>query len=66
MPPRFLHQILRSMVTHGILRSTRGLDGGYSLARPISSVTLLDIVESVEGPVVGAPVGRPKTRSERR
>jgi Rrf2 family protein len=56
MPERFLLQILRSMVTHGILQSTRGVEGGYSLARPASSVTLLDIVESVEGPVAGAPI----------
>ena len=56
MPERFLLQILRSMVTHGILQSTRGVEGGYSLARPASSVTLLDIVESAEGPVAGAPI----------
>ncbi len=29
MPERFLLQILRNLVTHGILRSTRGVDGGY-------------------------------------
>jgi Rrf2 family protein len=56
MPERFLLQILRSMVTHGILQSTRGVEGGYSLARAASSITLLDIVESVEGPVAGAPI----------
>ena len=31
MPERFLLQILRNLVTHGILRSTRGVDGGYTL-----------------------------------
>ena len=30
MPERFLLQILRNLVTHGILRSTRGVDGGYA------------------------------------
>ena len=34
MPERFLLQVLRHLVTHGILHSTRGVDGGYSLNRP--------------------------------
>ena len=41
MPERFLLQILRSLVTHGILRSTRGVDGGYAL---------LEVIEAIEGP----------------
>src|SRR3569623_3146373 len=56
LPERYVLQILRNMVKHGILQATRGVDGGYSLARPAASITLLDIVESVEGPVAGAPV----------
>jgi Rrf2 family protein len=54
MPERFLLQILRSMVTHGILHSTRGVEGGYTLERPSSDISLLDIVEAVEGPVTSA------------
>jgi Rrf2 family transcriptional regulator, cysteine metabolism repressor len=56
MPERFLLQILRNMVTHGILHSTRGVEGGYSLDRPSSEVSLLDIVEAVEGPFTASPV----------
>ena len=33
MPERFLLQILRNLVNHGILQSTRGVDGGYALLR---------------------------------
>ena len=51
MPERFLLQILRTLVNQGILTSTRGVDGGYSLKRPISEVTLLDIFEATEGPL---------------
>jgi Rrf2 family protein len=51
MPERFLLQILRSLVTHGILRSTRGVDGGYALLRPADEITLLDVVEAIEGPL---------------
>ena len=50
MPERFLLQILRNLVTHGILRSTRGVDGGYSLVRPAASISLLEVIEAIEGP----------------
>lgn len=50
MPERFLLQILRNLVTHGILRSTRGVEGGYSLTRPPEQISLLDVIEAIEGP----------------
>ncbi|MFO7907150.1 MAG: Rrf2 family transcriptional regulator [Pirellulaceae bacterium] len=57
MPERFLLQILRNLVTHGILRSTRGVDGGYSLVRPPSEISLLEVIEAIEGPLnTGEPV----------
>jgi Rrf2 family protein len=48
MPERFLLQILRSLVTRGLLCSTRGVDGGYYLARPAEQITLCDIVEAFD------------------
>ncbi len=51
MPERFLLQILRNLVTHGILRSTRGVDGGYSLVRSPDQVSLLEVIEAIEGPL---------------
>jgi Rrf2 family protein len=51
LPERFLLQILRCLVTHGILRSTRGVDGGYSLARSPEQMTVLDIVEAFDNPL---------------
>jgi Rrf2 family protein len=48
MPGRFLLQVLRGLVTHGILSSHRGIDGGYVLARPADQITLLDIVEAFD------------------
>jgi Rrf2 family protein len=51
MPERFLLQILRNLVTHGILQSTRGVDGGYSLERPPEKTSLLEVIEAIEGPV---------------
>lgn len=51
MPERFLLQILRNLVTHGILRSSRGVDGGYTLVRKPEEISLLDIIEAIEGPM---------------
>lgn len=57
MPERFLLQILRSLVTHGILRSTRGVDGGYALVRSPDEVSLLEVIEAIEGPLnTGEPL----------
>lgn len=52
MPERFLLQVLRGLVNHGILVSTRGVEGGYSLARPLDDITLLQILEATDGPQV--------------
>lgn len=51
LPERFLLQILRKMVNHGLLRSTRGVVGGYYLARRPDEITLREIVEAFENPL---------------
>jgi len=51
VPLRFLLKIMRSLVEAGIVKSVRGVTGGYALARPPGKITLLDVVEAVEGPV---------------
>jgi Rrf2 family protein len=51
MPERFLLQVLRNLVNEGLLKSTRGVDGGYRLAKPLSQITLLEVVEAIDGPV---------------
>jgi Rrf2 family protein len=51
MPERFLLQILRSLVTHGVLQSTRGVEGGYTLDRSPDQISLLEIIEAVDGPM---------------
>lgn len=54
MPERFLLQILRHLVTHGILHSTRGVDGGYSLEKKPEEISLLDVIEAIDGPLAAA------------
>ncbi|MEQ8208340.1 MAG: Rrf2 family transcriptional regulator [Lacipirellulaceae bacterium] len=51
MPERFLLQVLRQLVNHGVLSSTRGVEGGYRLARNKDDITLLEIVEAADGPL---------------
>jgi Rrf2 family protein len=46
----FLQQILRTLQTHGLLHSTRGVKGGYALARPTDQTSLLEVIEAIEGP----------------
>ena len=57
LPERFLLQILRHLVTHGILNSTRGVEGGYTLERKPEDISLLDIIEAIEGPLSSALPG---------
>lgn len=50
----FLLRILVAMSRAGLLHSIKGPNGGYRLARPVEKISLLDVVEAVEGPVRGA------------
>lgn len=51
MPERFLLQVLRNLVNHGLLKSIRGVDGGYYLVKSPSDVSLLDVIQATDGPV---------------
>ena len=49
IPVQFLEGMFATLRRAGILQSQRGVKGGYSFARPPSEVTVLDVVESLEG-----------------
>lgn len=51
MPSRYLLAILRKLVKRGILRSRRGAEGGYLLARKPGEISLLALIEAVDGPL---------------
>jgi Rrf2 family protein len=53
IPERFLVKVLRPLVSAGVLRSVKGPGGGYRLGRPPKDVSLLEIVEAVDGPIRG-------------
>ena len=51
VPEDFLAKIMKTLVDDGLVRSTRGPHGGYALAKPAAEVSVLDVIEAVEGPV---------------
>jgi Rrf2 family protein len=51
IPLKFLENILGDLRHAGIVRSQRGVDGGYWLARPAEEITVADVVRAVEGPI---------------
>jgi Rrf2 family protein len=59
IPERFLLKVLKPLVSERILLSVKGPRGGYRLARPASDITMLEIVEAVEGDLRGYVPDRP-------
>jgi len=51
IPLEYLLKILQQMVRANVLRSKRGPKGGFSLARSPKKISLLEIIEAVEGPM---------------
>ena len=51
IPVQFLEQLFATLRRAGILRSQRGVKGGYTLARPADAVTVLELVELLDGPL---------------
>ena len=54
LPQPYLEQILLAVKGAGLVRSKRGVGGGYVLARPPSEITLAEILAAVDGPLVTA------------
>ena len=51
IPVQFLEHLFATLRRAGILRSQRGVKGGYSFARPSDEVTVLELVELLDGPL---------------
>lgn len=52
VPQTFLAKIFQSFAKIGIVNSYRGTGGGFTLGRPAASITLREVVEAVEGPIL--------------
>ena len=52
IPEKYLVHILLQLKRAGLVRSIRGAQGGYLLTRPAGEVTLLDVVQAIDGPIL--------------
>ncbi|MDH3626390.1 MAG: Rrf2 family transcriptional regulator [Acidobacteriota bacterium] len=55
IPTNFMAKVLRRLVRYGLLRSARGLHGGFCLSRPATQISLLELVEAIDGPIRVSP-----------
>jgi Rrf2 family protein len=60
IPLNFLENILGELRHSGIVRSHRGAEGGFRLARPADQITIADIIRAVEGPLASVRGGPPE------
>jgi Rrf2 family protein len=66
MPEKFLLHVLRDLVSHGIMQSTRGVDGGYHMGRSLDQISLLEVIEAIDGPLGTTVGGEPAPGGEDR
>ncbi len=59
LPQPYLEQILLALKGAGLVRSKRGVGGGYVLARDPADITLAQVVSAVDGPIVAGDFGEP-------
>jgi len=59
LPQPYLEQILLALKGAGLVRSKRGVGGGYILAREPENINLAQIVSAVDGPIVAGDFGQP-------
>ncbi|WP_055491250.1 Rrf2 family transcriptional regulator [Streptomyces sp. TP-A0356] len=59
IPHKFLESILNDMRRGGLVLSQRGGNGGYRLARPADSISIADVIRTVDGPLVSVRGVRP-------
>jgi Rrf2 family protein len=52
IPPSFLAKIVSQLSVAGLLQTSRGARGGVSLAKPPEAISLLDVVEAIDGPIL--------------
>src|ERR1700716_2372245 len=51
IPPQFLVDILTALRNDRLVRSHRGRDGGYALARPAADISIADVLRCIDGPL---------------
>jgi Rrf2 family protein len=61
IPSKFLETIMLELKHAGIVKSTRGADGGYALARPAEDISVADVIRAVDGPLANVRGERVET-----
>jgi Rrf2 family protein len=61
IPLKFLENILGDLRQAGLVRSQRGVEGGYWLGRPAAEITLADVIRAVDGPLANVRGVRPES-----
>jgi Rrf2 family protein len=61
IPVKFLENILGDLRQAGIVRSQRGAEGGYWLARPAAEITLAQVIRAADGPLANVRGVRPES-----
>src|ERR1700712_5046628 len=61
IPLNFLENILGELRHAGIVRSHRGAEGGFRLAKPAEQLTVADVIRAVEGPLASVRGGPPES-----
>ncbi len=51
LPVTTVSKVVKTLVREGFLASRRGIRGGYSLARPADTISMVDVISALEGPV---------------
>jgi Rrf2 family protein len=60
IPTKFLENIMSDLRNAGLVRSQRGIDGGYWLARPAQEIDLAAVIRAVDGPLANVRGHRPE------
>ncbi|HKS99000.1 MAG TPA: Rrf2 family transcriptional regulator [Rugosimonospora sp.] len=60
LPRKFLETILADLRRAGLVHSTRGVDGGYTLARPPAEIAVAEVLRAADGPLAGVRGMRPE------
>jgi Rrf2 family protein len=61
IPQKFLENILLELRRAELVSSQRGVEGGYTLGRPASEISVADVIRAVEGPIATVRGARPET-----
>ena len=55
IPAELLAKVLQKLVRKGLLASQQGINGGYVLARDPATISIVDVLEALEGPIAITP-----------